>query len=118
MAKIKDMATEDIRLHLILGGIQGGRLRDKLFSEKGLTMKRLLEITNLYEEAKIKKNTNAQHKAKKSSGQGDKKQEGTGCFNCNELGHLKRNCPKLPKCSRNFHKESECYSKHREEPRS
>ena len=31
LAEIQDMGPEDIRLHLILEGIQGGRLRDKLF---------------------------------------------------------------------------------------
>ena len=74
LAKIQAMGSEDIHLHLNLGGIQGGKFRDKLFSEKSLSMKRLMEITTLYEEAEIKKNNNVHHKAKKASGQGDKKQ--------------------------------------------
>lgn len=48
LAKIQDMGLEDIRLHLILGGIQGGRLRDKLFGEKGLSMKKLMEFTTFF----------------------------------------------------------------------
>ena len=115
------MMPEDIRLHLILGGMQAGHLRDKLFAEKALSMKKLLEVTSLFEEAELKKNNKASGQAKRVAGQGDKGGDELKCFKCDSTNHLKKDCPQIPKCSwcgRQFHKEADCYAKARGEPKT
>ncbi len=75
-----------------------GRLRDKLFGEKTLTMPKLLELTSLLEQAELKKNNKATGQAKRVAGQGDKGGEGLKCFKYDSANHLKKDCPQIPKC--------------------
>ena len=76
LASCEKMTTEDLRLHLILSAMTPGELHDRLFAEKELTIKKVYEMTSMYEEAEVKKGVKSSassNQAKKVSGQGDKK---------------------------------------------
>ena len=112
-------------MHLALAGMQAGKLRDKLFGEKDLTIDRMVELTALYEEADVKKSQEGQ-KAKKAltdKSQTSGPSKGTGdlrCYNCEEIGYRRIECPTLPRCThcgKAFHVEKDCRSKMRGEPK-
>jgi hypothetical protein len=125
-ADIAHMSTEEIRMHLALSSMQGGKLRDKLFAEKDLTPPRMMELTSLFEEAEIKKSQGTQ-RAKKTGdtkNQGSAQGKGPGdfkCYHCGEPGHRRPECPTLPRCSwcnKPNHTERECRGKLRGDPKA
>ena len=48
LASCEKMNSEDLRLHLILGAMSPGKLRDRLFVEKNLDMKKMYEMTAMF----------------------------------------------------------------------
>ena len=119
LASCEKMTSEDLRLHLILGAMLPGKLRDRLFAEKNLDMKKMYEMTALYEEAEVKKGVKpsaSSNQAKKVSGQENKKDNGLTCFKCGSSEHLKKDCPQMHNmvcgwCQKKFHLEPQCFAK-------
>ena len=81
-------------------------------------MKKMYEMTSLYEEAEVKKGGKASvsGQAKKVGGQESKKDNGISCYKCGSNEHLKKNCPQMHSmvctwCGKKFHEEAQCFAK-------
>ena len=119
MASCEKMTTEDLHLHLLLGAMQPGKLRDRLFAEKSLDMKKLQEMTCMFEEADVKKSiksSSSSNQARKVTGQSDKKNEGLSCFQCGSTTHVKKDFHQMHGivcgwCAKKIHAEEKCFSK-------
>ena len=125
LASCEKMTSEDLRLHLILGAMLPGKLRDRLYAEKNLDMKKVYEMTSLFEEAEVKKGVKpsaSSNQVKKVAGQDNKKSNGSSCFKCGSEEHLKKDCPQMHNmicgwCQKKFHLEAQCFAKKNGEPK-